>query len=416
MTDRHRARGATDDGRGTRPVCEADNRQRLTRNFRDGPRGVYLTSERYGDGFRYRIEVRNTAHPDYGSKDPDKRGAGRARVTRRTAAEALDEFDAQVEILQTRRGLTLGQVIDAFLAHKEAIGLAEPTIQSYTHRLGNACDRAVSVRDVSRDMIETWIDRYQNSGEVRGKRAVETAKATLRLLRQLFEWAIDRDYVQVNPTRRVRVKGKGRKGKPQLFEDEVRTWTKAVLDEFDDPTAPEWRRRGAIAVLIMFGGGLRSGEVRHLKVRDVNNQGTLLRVGVTVHKTDAATRRVRLAPAYAARLAVYVEGMDRDAFVFTNPKTGKPLSTQWLNAQTKRLCRLANVPEITPHGARGTHASIGRGAGETSLAIARTLGHEVGAPSVTDQHYVTREAREDGDSRRVLEELWGSEDGPTTLN
>jgi len=54
------------------------------------------------------------------------------------------------------------------------------------------------------------------------------------------------------------------------------------------------------------------------------------------------------------------------------------------------ITQLPLVPAVTPHGRRGTHATLAVGAGITGDAVAASLGHENFA--VTAAHYARPEA------------------------
>jgi integrase len=48
----------------------------------------------------------------------------------------------------------------------------------------------------------------------------------------------------------------------------------------------------------------------------------------------------------------------------------------WPRENVQRICRLADVPEVTAHGLRGTHATLAEEEGATGDLVARALGHE----------------------------------------
>lgn len=70
----------------------------------------------------------------------------------------------------------------------------------------------------------------------------------------------------------------------------------------------------------------------------------------------------------------------------------------------RRWCGLAGVPVVSPHGLRGTHATLATRAGATSQLVAGSLGHS--SPAVTEAHYTQAEAVEEqaqGARLQVLE-------------
>jgi integrase len=52
------------------------------------------------------------------------------------------------------------------------------------------------------------------------------------------------------------------------------------------------------------------------------------------------------------------------------------LNRHWLLRQVQRLCKLANVPRVTPHGLRGTASDLAQTSGMIGDAVAASLGHE----------------------------------------
>jgi integrase len=71
----------------------------------------------------------------------------------------------------------------------------------------------------------------------------------------------------------------------------------------------------------------------------------------------------------------------------------------------KRICRQARIPEVCPHGLRGTHASIARERGATSHLIATAVGHE--SFGVTERHYLRPGLEGQVQQRQVMTVLAG---------
>ena len=69
----------------------------------------------------------------------------------------------------------------------------------------------------------------------------------------------------------------------------------------------------------------------------------------------------------------------------------------------QRICRLAKTPIVSPHGLRGTHATLAVQARVTGDAVARALGHESFA--VTAGHYAKPEAVIDARTDLVMNSL-----------
>jgi len=56
----------------------------------------------------------------------------------------------------------------------------------------------------------------------------------------------------------------------------------------------------------------------------------------------------------------------------------------------RRICKAAGVPTVSPHGLRGTHASLAMTRGATGDLVASALGHELF--TTTERHDVRPEA------------------------
>jgi integrase len=60
---------------------------------------------------------------------------------------------------------------------------------------------------------------------------------------------------------------------------------------------------------------------------------------------------------------------------------------------------------VTPHGLRGTHATLATSAGASGELVAATLGHA--SSKVTEKHYIAPGTAEQAKQRRVLKVLQG---------
>jgi hypothetical protein len=76
-----------------------------------------------------------------------------------------------------------------------------------------------------------------------------------------------------------------------------------------------------------------------------------------------------------------------------------PYSRQWLRLHTIRLCKLAGVPRVTPHGLRGTFASLDVEGSDILERTAGRLGHS--SSTTTERHYATEDAVAFGRASRV---------------
>ncbi len=76
----------------------------------------------------------------------------------------------------------------------------------------------------------------------------------------------------------------------------------------------------------------------------------------------------------------------------------------WLARHVERIRKAAKVVRVTPHGLRGTQASISAGAVSVEH-VAEALGQT--GPAVTRRHYLAKGAEQAGKQRRALSVLQG---------
>ena len=66
------------------------------------------------------------------------------------------------------------------------------------------------------------------------------------------------------------------------------------------------------------------------------------------------------------------------------------------------------MPKVTPHGLRGTWATLTTDAGVSSHVVAKELGHA--NDTVTKQHYTQRGATERARTKKMLQVIEGGKD------
>jgi integrase len=270
--------------------------------------------------------------------------------------------------------LTVAEALDEYLDHQRVRGLKPGTITTTGHRLRDLIEGTDDLAIV--DLSPRRAQRLYDS--LAARRAVDTHRNTLGQAKTWGKWLAKRGYVSASPFAEIEGIGRRKRGKPQLTGTEARQLLDHCLARPQDPGAV-----GVVACLVL---GLRAGEVCALELRDVD--GDVLHVRGT--KTDAAARRVQLPP--------FVADLLTDALPLG-------LSRYGLLGRCKTLCRAAGVPEVPPHGLRGTHASIATSGGASGVAVAATLGHA--SEAVTRRHYTSAEAATEGQQRRALEVLQG---------
>jgi integrase len=239
----------------------------------------------------------------------------------------------------------------------------------------------LEVGKIRRADIAEYFDEMREKGAT-----VQTINRTLRTLKAVLFFALERELVERNVLQRFRP-FEGGKDEPHVkrgafTEAEVR----AIL------AAADPRERALIGVLCFT--GLRPGEAYGLDWSAIDLEAGCLRVlrswdhrgrQFVDPKTRAGARVVPLSGWLVAELTAHKERSGADGLVFANAK-GKPMNPSnvrrdiWLP-----LKKRAQVRELDLYSLRHTFASLGRTAGESAFNVARMMGHTRSA--LVDQVY-----------------------------
>lgn len=301
-------------------------------------------------------------------------------------AEALVR-DFQVALGIEEDVITVAGALDEYEEWQKTRGRKPKKLRSVVtsmYRLRGILGKVIDRRVVAVSQSVSG-ERYEDYA---GKRKADTHQAALSEASRFWRWCIEKGYTKVNPWLRIEPTGRVSKGKMQLRVDEARKFQAKCLELGDD---------GAIASLMCLLLGLRASEVVERVGRDVDDGGRLLWIDNS--KTEAG-RRVVEVPIVLADALVRIGSI---------PGRGEgrifPHSRYWLRDQVRRICKLAGVPVVCPHGLRGTHASLAMQAGASSVLVAASLGHA--SPAVTLQHYAQAGAVANGRQGKVISILEG---------
>ena len=230
--------------------------------------------------------------------------------------------------------------------------------------------------------------------------AVDTVRNELAELRTFATWLVGQRYLRRSPVEDLKATGRRSQGKAQLRRIEARAYVAAAL------TLPAEQRWGALAPLIL---GLRAEELLGLRVKDLDEDedGRLLvLVAREGGKTRAARRELRVPEMLEGVARELAAGQAQGSYLLRSPGASAGRRTRtWLLKLVKRICRVAQVPEVCPHGLRGTRATLALEAGAGADALARELGHE--GPGITRAAYAAPGAEEGPRTERVLRVVAG---------
>lgn len=226
--------------------------------------------------------------------------------------------------------------------------------------------------------------------------AVDTHRNGLSVCRAFGIWCVKRGWLRVNPFANVKGRGRRKKGKAQLRIEESRKVIDACVTRLDVDD-------GAVCTLAYLLLSTRNGEVVRAHVRDVDDNGRMF--WIPDSKTEAGRRQIEVPEVLRPGLVRLAAGRGAQEPLFAHAST-RARPQDWAREQVWRICKLAGVPEVGPHGLRGTHATIADTAGATPELVAATLGHASSAIT-TGGAYIDRRQAEATARRRAWQVLDG---------
>ncbi len=302
----------------------------------------------------------------------------RSYATREEAVRVLRAVQQEVG-----GALSIPEALDAFEVWLKSTGVKPVTVATSRQRLNRILgDEGGPVSSLTSARCGRLYEGLRSEYEV------QTHRHTLAEARRFGAWAVKQGHVKRNPFAEVEAVGTPKRGKPQLRVDEARRLLTVALAAIDggDPT-------GWFPVLCLV-HGLRAAEVARLQARDVDDGARLLWIDDA--KTPAGRRQLEVPALIRDRLRAAAAG--RVGLLWEATR----YSVHW---HCDRLCRLARVPEIGPHGLRGTHATLATRAGATAEHVAASLGHE--STEVARRHYTDATALEQARGGRTWSVLTG---------
>jgi len=290
-------------------------------------------------------------------------------------------------------GEPLGKALQQYEAYQGLKGNRPRSILSTTNRLRAVFrDLDVITGDLKSEVIERWWGAFVGTRTRFGAGpSFDTRANTLAEAKTFVRWCRSRGWIESDTLLDgIEVLGKRRRGKPQLTEEESRSFLAAALKL---GTGGDAGGTAAATALLL---GMRASEIAERIVRDLDSGGRIL--AVTAAKTAAGVRRLRVPALLQPLLQALASGKGPGDRLF-----GAGANRHWVLRSAARVCAIAGVPPVTPHGLRGTHATLAVGAGVSGEAVAASLGHESFA--VTAAHYAQPEAVSGAKAAKVADIL-----------
>ena len=219
--------------------------------------------------------------------------------------------------------------------------------------------------------------------------------------------AVEEGVIPRDPTRKVVIKGTvSRKHKPKyLNQHELQKF----LDQLELRGVPNVD----YLLLLIAKTGLRFAEALAVTPQDVDFHRQMLNVSKTWSykdsmgrfaktKNKSSNRKIRIDWMLCMQLKQLSEGRPEDKPLFVHE--GKRIYNSTVNDRLARLCAQADVPIISVHGLRHTHASLLLYAGVSVASVARRLGHANMSTTQSTYLHIIKEL-ENQDNDRVMQFL-----------
>lgn len=225
---------------------------------------------------------------------------------------------------------------------------------------------AHKLTDIRRRDVQALVDRWNAAGH-----SPSTIRNWLDPLRTIYRRALARDLVTINPTDGLEVPADRRNGSMRIADREEAAALIAALPEGDR----------ALWATAMY-GGLRRGELRALRWKDVDLSAKLISVrrnwddteGEIDPKSEGSTRRVPITPPLASHLEAQqrTTGRSGDDLVFGR-SASKPFTPSTIGNRAKEAWK--HHKPIGLHECRHTFASFMIDAGANAKALSVVMGH-----------------------------------------
>ncbi|EAE3053348.1 site-specific integrase, partial [Listeria monocytogenes] len=188
--------------------------------------------------------------------------------------------------------------------------------------------------------------------------------------------AVDEGVISQNPTRKIVIKGKTPRPKKAKFLNQFEV--QALLKELNLKEDINWDW----FILLIIKTGLRFSEALALTPSDFDFSKQKIIINKTWDykmvtgsfqptKNESSNRKIQIDWQLAMQFSQLIKMKDSDKPIFVKSR----VFNSTINNRLKVLCENANIPTITVHSLRHTHASLLLFAGVSIASVANRLGH-----------------------------------------
>lgn len=187
--------------------------------------------------------------------------------------------------------------------------------------------------------------------------------------------AVDDGIISIDPTRKVIIKGRKPKEKKTKFLNQFQLQTLLSNLDLSHEINSDW------LILVVAKTGMRFSEALGLTPKDFDYANQVISInktwdykggsGFQETKNKSSIRKVQIDWRTVTQFSGLLKDKDLNKPIFVEDKTYNSTINNTLNRHCKRL----NLPQISIHGLRHTHASLLLFSGVSIASVARRLGH-----------------------------------------
>lgn len=187
--------------------------------------------------------------------------------------------------------------------------------------------------------------------------------------------AVDEGLIERDPTRKAIIKGKSPRVKKQKYLNQFELHLLITTLSLQDKINWDW------FILLVAKTGIRFSEGLAITPKDFDFSHQMLSInktwdykgkgGFLPTKNQSSVRKVQIDWQTVIQFSELVKNLPEDEPIFVKGA----IYDSTVNDKLARHCKQANIPIISMHGLRHTHASLLLFAGVSIASVARRLGH-----------------------------------------
>jgi len=246
-------------------------------------------------------------------------------------------------------------------------------------------------KEVARKDIIKMLD------EIVARGANTQANRTLAVARKMFNFAVDRELIELSPCYRVKPPAKEKQRERVLKPEEISAFWNNLVDA-DMTTVMQDVMR------FMLVSAQRKSEILMMEWQELDLEANVWTIPAEKAKNGFA-HRVPLSDLAVSLLKTRMGDKDQndmDGWVFPSTRSDGPLTAPSVNHSMRDNLQKLKLSNVTPHDLRRTAATVMVSLGTPRLIVSKVLNHvDQGVTAIYDRHGYENE-------KKVVLDLWAA--------